>query len=323
VTFGSIGQSCEITARVKHCVKCKAKMTVHIRQLSIIRDGKDDVTAKTTSAFAGQTVTLKGRVLPKTFTGSDWNWTVPGDIVKDFKVSDDKHTGQRVEYDIGAWHQQEFELHWVDGTPAGLDKQVTLTATVDGKTLTATTTVTVKRPEVAISIDVANPKFTYKYETEQWVAETKVTYTRGAIDEGGSATWVQLGIFNTQILFRDGELRDRYRPPTTPEGNQYAGLDECKYPYDAPDDYPSVGFNNQILRLDFQYKMSMWLMWRSPKPGIVIPLASCNWWYRGRLVPDEGNIAKPAWAYSPQVGSDDPNYNPLYPQWQQCLKASP
>ena len=113
-----------------------------------------------------------------------------GDIVKNFVVSADHQNGHRVEYDVSAYLNQMFSLHWADGKPEGFNKNVKLKATVNGKPMLAKTIVKVVRPKVTIYTTVAKSKIVFDQKSQQWNGATELTFDRTDIQEGGSARWV-------------------------------------------------------------------------------------------------------------------------------------
>ena len=327
VTYGSAGQSCEITGTVDACGTCGAKFKAEIVKLAISRDG-EDVTNKTTNAFVGETVSLGGVVTPKKFGGTDWDWSVPAITVKDFKVTDGNTKGTREDYVPADWKKQVISVHWVDGKADGENKIVTVSATVNGKRMTAKTTIKVKRPEANVIATNRNARIEWSGQFSQWGLTTDVDFTRDPITEGGSAHWIQLG---TMIKGYETVTGTSVQIPLPPPDGTSPGLDTCRYPTTADkdmDDRPFSGLPAGIKWKSVNYTMKTWLMWKPPKPGVWVPLRSSTWWFRGTILSTgqpNNQQQKPVWK-DLGVGKKNPDFgitgsiNELsYPEWTKCL----
>lgn len=330
VTFGSKGQMFSITGTIGGCLLCAAVMKGTVIKLAIQRDGKDE-TGKTTKAFAGETVTLKGVVTPKKYSGTDWRWTVPEITVKDFVVSNNNTNGKRENYTPADWKINPITVHWVDGEPTGLDKTVSVSATVNGKLITAETTVSVKRPKAVANGFNRNPRIEWSNKDSAWVATTDVEFTREKISEKGDAQWIQLGTF---VKSWETVTGTNVSIPLPPPDGTVPGLDTCAYPYSADfitQDFPQSALLAGYLWKGFDFNMKMWLMWKSPKPGIWVPLVSAKWWFRGTMQSTgqpNSQQQKPVWKNlgpgkdNPDFGVTDFKEDTSYPEWSKCLNPN-
>ena len=323
VTFGSKGQCCEITGTLGGCDPCGGKFQADLIKLGIERD-KSDVTRKVTSAFAGEKVTLTGVVAPPKYSGTDWQWSVPGITIKKWEA--DANLGKRVDYTADDWKKKEIEVHWVDGTPAGLSKIVTVAATVNGKQMTAETIVQIKRPEIAVKTKIIQPWFQWVPAVgpveAQWAAKMAFEFSGANNLLGGKTQWVQLGQYSrTRVV--DG-IPFPYFSPTAPGGGPGpAGLDGG-YPYAADgdtQDNPTQGFPQGMELKSFSFNMRMWLMWKSPKGGEWVPISSVKWVWTGTIKATQpyGQQKEPVWLVNPEPTYDLKKPELDYPTWTQRL----
>ena len=254
--------------------------------LRIYRDGVD-VTGKTTKAFSGQTVTLTAVVKPKKFGGSNWEWTAPADLVKNFKVKTiarkDKE-GTRENYVHSDFKKQAISLHWVDGG----GKTVFATATIKGIEYSASTTIDVTRPTVDLVPTQQGPQID-PVVNGVYVAFAQMDFEAKNLSHPGSLYWVQVGVYLNEVIDLQGHIIEK---------RSLSGLDGCKYPnarISKTQDQPSFGFlTNKYQTFAQTFEATMYLLWKSPKPGLYVPLRSMAWRFNG-ILENAGAAAPPVW----------------------------
>ncbi len=286
--------------------------------LHIYRDGVD-VTGKTTKAFSGQTVTLTGVVKPKKYGATDWHWTAPSELVKNFKVKSvggRDIEGKRIDYIEADFIRNSVSLHWVDGG----GKNVTVKATVRGKEISASTTVDVTRPTVDILTNRQGPEISAPTNGFS-VAFAQIDFVAAHLSHPGSLRWVQLGVAKNRVTDLNGHII---------EDVTYNGLDGCHYPNkegNSAQDAPQIAFlTTRDKTIERELEATMFLLWKSPKPGLFVPLKKVAWRFNGTLESTGVNSA-PIWKtvappiINPNFFNEDPVDTSNYPEWINCFKV--
>lgn len=230
-------------------------------------------------------------------------------------------------YQAADWKKQKIDVHWVDGLPGGLRKPVAVSATVDGKPLTAETTVKVIRPEIKLTTRIIQPWFHWlaPADPDQWIAKMAFEFSRANTFPGGKTQWVQLGQYS-----RTSTINGKPFPYVSPEapggGAGPAGIDGG-YPYqEGPDggtqDNPTQGLPEGMEKKEFSYDMRMWLMWKSPKEGQWVPISSVKWKWKATMKPTlpYGPDKAPVWIFAPEPTYDSKKLELDYPEWTQQMK---
>lgn len=146
--------------------------------------GDDRITNETQTVWVGSQISLKAVVtgLPGTLTpNEDATWTIPGTIVKDYRVAPD-HTSAQVipitQADLGKKTIEQF--YWLDGGPpdAPARRKVSVVVPARGKNYIRVTTFDVMRPEVTLTI---------------------ATDTTRMASDANDGVWVRLGSVNPDI----------------------------------------------------------------------------------------------------------------------------
>ena len=288
------------------------------QSIGVSNDGKD-VTGQTIEAFAGEEVVLKGVV--KSGKGSNWKWTAEGKTVKEFKITpSDKNAtkGETIGYKKDDLNKQTVAFHWIEG---GLDGEsdVTIKATVGGETLTATTTVKVKRPQAGIKATPNGVKIEL-VAGAVYRAKATIDFTITKLSERGPNYWVQLAALSRITIPHGGD------PENEPVES---GLDSgCKYPNSKErqtTDEPRIVFGDPPdLQRRFNLQATMYLLWKSEKPGIYVPLRSVAWHFKGKLR-STGAGKAPEWIpvdaqeANPDFKAEQDKEETTYPNWTKCV----
>jgi hypothetical protein len=112
----------------------------------ILRDGTD-ITGSTIDVMVGQRINLSVEVQPGGNTPTNIQWSIPGDPIADYVVSDSgPYSAQVSPLNL---NDEQPKFAWVS---SGDGREVTISCTVPGTTLTAATTFNVKKPTATISI---------------------------------------------------------------------------------------------------------------------------------------------------------------------------
>lgn len=331
VTYGSEGEHVYVSGSRGRCPMGKSAFLLKILKLAIYR-GDEDVTNKTITVFAGETVSLRGVVTPAQYSGDDWQWTVPEITIKDFEVSADFKNGTRIDYTAADWKSQQASVHWVDGDPEGILKNIQVSATVAGLRLTAYAAFKVRRPSALINVRQDPPDIRWIAGKSAWIYQAHFFFTHQEISIGGRVEWIQVGRLMTRWKNTDGSSGIDDMPPV--EGNppaQPVGVDfeDGEYPYSKADetaDHPGGYVRVNVKNKTSNYIMKMWLMWHSPKEGVIVPISSVDWWFEASVesVPPlgrNGRLDKPVWTVPPDANNAQPTHELIYPEWSHILET--
>jgi hypothetical protein len=245
--------------------------------LYITRNGKD-VTGKHTAALSGEAVTLNAEIDPRRYNGKDWKWPEPPLLMKDFSVTlnpinGHPEEGGPVHYDPADFLNSSMTYRWVDGGA----KAVTVTATVNGKKLTAATTVDVTRPTIDIlvlknqPVIVKNPNPPNPGD-QLFMAKALIRFISQNPSHVGILEWVQVAVYDGTETLLNGQVIPRHEN----------GQDGCIYPNSVDSfsqDNPSMGFiANDTRSRDFALDAEMFLLWKSKRAGSIwVPLRKVHW----------------------------------------------
>lgn len=135
------------------------EVSPELRILVKKEDAWKDITDKSEETICvGQKVSLKCEALPEAGDSlSSVQWQIPGIpdlVIKDWKGSEEG--SKKTPFTEGDCHDQTVAFAWIDGSFEGQEREITCTAQVKGKTLTAHTTLKVYKPMSEIDISVAN-----------------------------------------------------------------------------------------------------------------------------------------------------------------------
>jgi hypothetical protein len=241
-----------------------------------------DLTLQTNSVIVGQQMNLQCRLsmtnsFMTNFPLANFKWTIPGYAISNYVA--DGQSG--VVYTNFSITSSNVNFYWVDG---GI-KQVQISATVNGQTITGQAAFNVLRPTATVTTTTATVAVTTAWGDLEIAygtpAQFGITFTNSiTMPNGFSGTneWVQ-------------EITSTLRRAQTNDGSgawyrlQASGVLDTHYPYppissDSTRDAPGQGLNSQWQNISISDNFNMWLMFK-PTGGQWVPLKVVTWNWGG------------------------------------------
>jgi len=157
-----------------------------IPKVEITDDAGEPITG-TQTVSVGEEISLDTAIEPAGLTGSDWQWTVPGERVKDYGTTDRPEGNGRTRAQVTKLDEDDLDssavaFYWVDGEDG---REVSVTCTVEGITCEDSVEFNVKRPSASVQeiddgeVDVTGSKLHYGTEGAPGFEWTMIAYGNG------------------------------------------------------------------------------------------------------------------------------------------------
>lgn len=270
--------------------------------LKILRD-ETNVTGLTSTVVVGEKITLSCVLDPAIATITNFQWSVPGNRIKDFYVSSDElHTnGWPVALTNADLTNQSVLFAWVDGSGGSLF-EVQCTAIVKGITLTAKSKFNVIRPSAdwtgqlteVVAVDDNHPfseqtgytQLHFGLGTNHGITFNLANVNINGYSGGYSFSCVQK--MNTVIQMN--LLNNNNQPPTPFCFQELRGGLDGTYPYKlfgqtnsgTAVDSPTSSLLPHQYQLYRQDSAEMVLFFQPTSPSIPVPLRTVLWNWSGK-----------------------------------------
>jgi hypothetical protein len=109
-----------------------------------------NITDSNNDVLVGRRVKLEAVVLPQWMSLDEGKWEIEGDIIEDYKVSQDHEKAEVI--NVEKYDEPVIELVWKDGGFFGISQKVKYSGTVEKKEVIAETTFNVFEPEARTTI---------------------------------------------------------------------------------------------------------------------------------------------------------------------------
>lgn len=124
-----------------------AQCTVYVAAVEITDDLGNELPAPPPDGqnllrCVGQKISLKGKTFPQGHGGSDWEWTIPGHVVRNYVIAVDDTTAVVTELTDAHKHQNAVVFYWITGGNA----EVSVTCDVLNFTVTDTVGFNIEAP---------------------------------------------------------------------------------------------------------------------------------------------------------------------------------
>ena len=251
--------------------------SMQVIRLDIKQNG-NVITGTTQDVIVGQKISLTADIQPAGTTFSNPQWTVPGNRIAGYTANNTTGTVTQLSNTSGS----SINFYWVDG---GNGRQVQLSATINGQTVTASATFNVKRPTGQVTtqtgtVNVDNLALKLRYGTFIDNGINGIAFSSNiTIPSGfsGSLKWVQIAT----------PLRRRRLNSGAWERWTGAGLD-TQFPYDTgstTNDSPETALESIYQEKTVNDSFEMWLMFLPDgTDSILVPLRKVNWSWAGDAV---------------------------------------
>jgi hypothetical protein len=298
--------------------------TVAVTVVSItLRQGTTNITDGSQDVLIGSQISLQAIVAAAGTVVTTHQWNVPGTRIADYEVdSDPKQEWGRVT-PLTVLNTANVKYYWVD---TGNNRQVTYTATINGKTFSASSSFNVKGPHAknAPQTPVTISSTTSTIEIRQTGGDTVVQFGNPSGPEGirlkrnpplierygGSFQWVQLL-----------SVENRYRTSATGRYARWiaSGLDSV-FPYlgdfNTVGDSPRAGLVVGSDLVDVEERFEMYFMYKPATPNAIwVPLRKTEWYWKAVVESSDGGNT---W----QINSKSNSVNPAdsattaHPEWE-------
>jgi hypothetical protein len=286
--------------------------------LRILRDG-NDITNTTQNVIVGEPINLSLETQPEGDEPTDIQWSIPGHAIGNYIVNGPGPSGATSAHATPAdLTSPAPTIYWIDG---GNSLNVSVTCTVFGTSLTASTTFNVQKPTATITILSGNILV-------RTLADTYLYLTFGNPDgitgvhfdqsvqmpsgfSGGSTQWTQV-ILSTQIVRTDNAGNQQSLSGTNVIDGQFS----YQFVYNgALEDSPSVRLEPDMSHWSRTDSFASYLMFRpSGSNTIWVPLRHVPWdWHGSATRTGTPNV----WVLDPGSGKNvGPDVNSTAePEW--------
>lgn len=262
-------------------------------KIEILRNGQVINTTTAQNVIVGEQINLSATVTGG--TPSSYQWTVPGQKVKNYVVTNTSSNMSGTVTELDNTNQQNISYYWVDG---GEGRQVRYTATVRGRQYSKTAIFNVKRPTVTVtSATHMTTIYTRGQHQELLFGQISFNSTDGIkftrsdfqVPSGfsGDTIWVQIIDYAYTRTLNDGQ---------TTQTASGVGLDSA-FPYSSNDpnaastqDSPGVCLricsdSTSKTKMQTRIDADMYLMFKpsnlpSGESAIYVPLRKVTWNWR-------------------------------------------